>query len=276
MIVELLVAQALAAPCVAPSTALDLLSAIGSSETAFVAMDLERFEASRSSAEALLGCLSEPLYPPDAAAWHRLEATAAFIRADDAATIAAYRSSFALQPDYLLPERVAPPGHPLRAWFDAARVLPPSPSVAFADLDVALYVDGTRATSYPADRPFVLQAMGRTGRIESTVAVAAAGPLPDWATVAAVTGKAPQKPKPAKEPSSGERPVALLIGTGGAALAAGTAYTVAWAQHGRFMNPETPLDELDGHLRATNTATVLSGVFAGAAAGLGAAVVITW
>ena len=288
MILSLLVAHAFAGPCLAPATAIDLVSAIGSAETSFVAMDLEKFETSRSTAETLLGCLGEPLYPPDAAAWHRLEATAAFIKSDDAATIAAYRSSFALQPDYALPERVAPTGHPLRAWFDAARVLPPSPTVDFADLDVALYVDGTRATSHPVDRPFVLQSMGRSGRIEATVAVLAAGPLPDWATGNAIAARPPKPPKevkpppadkPLKEPktpSAGSRPVALLIGTGGAALAAGTAYTLAWAQHGTFMNPETPLDELDGHLRATNSATIVSGVFAGAALGLGAAVVITW
>lgn len=192
----LIVAAAHAAPCAAPTTAIELLAAIGTAETAFIDIDLAKFESAQQGAETALSCLGEPLYPPDAAAWHRMEAMTAFVRHDDAASIAGYRSSFALQPNYTLPDRIAPNGHPLRSWFDAARVLPATSTVALPASGVALYVDGTRAASYPADRPFVLQAMDPAGRIQATAAVAANGALPTWATAAAAVTLPPTDAAP--------------------------------------------------------------------------------
>ena len=110
-----------AARAACPATSGDLAVALGRADDAWVAMDLDGFNRAAEEARETLSCLSLPVTPADAAAFHRMEALAAWVRKDRDATVAAFRAVVEVQPDYAIPETVAPPGNPLHAAFEEAR-----------------------------------------------------------------------------------------------------------------------------------------------------------
>jgi hypothetical protein len=67
--------------------AADLAEAMARAEGAFASLDLEGFRDAHTEARATLQCLEEPLLRVDAAAYHRVEALAAFVDEDDALVI---------------------------------------------------------------------------------------------------------------------------------------------------------------------------------------------
>jgi hypothetical protein len=286
MLTFLAIASALAADCAEPATAAQLVDTITAAEAAFAEMDGAGFERARARGEAQVGCLAEPITPPDAAAWHRVEALAAFMAQDDAAAISAFRSSLAIQPAFAIPTRIAPDGHPLRALYDRARAMPPSATEPMpAPPETLLYVDGARAAERPTERPIVLQAMGPTGGILGSDALGSGEALPDWArgapSVAAVRDTAPDRParepRPPREGGDHRGRTALLAASGGSLVVSGALYGVAWGDHARFMDPSTNTSELDEWRRRTNTTTAASAAMGGVAVGLfGAALVLPW
>lgn len=272
----LFVSAALAAPCASPSTTTDLAEALTAADTAFVSMDLPGFERARDRAEQHLLCLAEPLFPADAAAFHRLQALASFVGEDAAGAEAAFRASTAVQPGFVLPQRLAPDGHPLREAYEAARALPASELSPLVQPDGrVLYVDGSRADQRPSERPYVLQALEGSGAVAHTAWLPPTAPVPDWAT--APTPSAPI-PAPVPRARTARTPrTPLLVVSGVAVAGAGGLYGLAWASRASWADEATPLENLDGLRARTNTATVAAGALAGAGIGLGGvALVVAW
>ncbi|TNE86740.1 MAG: hypothetical protein EP330_20770 [Deltaproteobacteria bacterium] len=142
-------------PC--PSTGKDLSGFYERAMGDFDRMDLDAFRQTRDKARTALGCLSGVVAPKDAAAYHRLEALAAFANSDEVGAYASFRRAHELQPDYDLPSNIAPAGHPLRVQFDRAREASPSPQDPLNMNDADTWVDGRGTGLRPREVPALLQ-----------------------------------------------------------------------------------------------------------------------
>ncbi len=293
----LLLSAALAADCDGPTRTHELANALTSAETAYLDMDEEGFIAIRAQAEHTLECLGEPLTPFDAAAFHRLVAMEAFLAADDGATVAAFRSSLAAQPRYLLPSSLAPPGNPLAELYveasepyEAKRVALPPPT------DMLLFIDGARGTARPTARPVIVQILGPDGGVMWTGFLAPHDPNPSWFALGleeedevdtAIPLDRTEEPNRRSDRANNIRVARrqpqitpgrtkpLALAAGGAALGAGALYAAAYGLRRVYDDPSTPYEDLETLRGFTNGAVVASGGVGIAALGLGIGAVVT-
>lgn len=253
----LLVVSAALAVC--PSNVAGLLAEIGAAEAAYAAMDLPAFAAASTRANADLGCVIEVLAPADAAAWHRMVALDAHTTGDKGRAIAAFRAALAIQPAYVLPSTLAPPGNPLHVLYEAARALGPGKEVPFAATDT-VQVDGRRAATRPTERPALVQVIAADGAVTSTAWYAAGSFLPEPEPLA--TSTLPPTPKPKPGPG-----VPLLVAGGASALVAGGLYAAALAMRSDYdANLDTRSPSESEQLRSTTNATVYTSAGVGVVA----------
>ena len=98
---------------ICPSVSSDVAQAFTEAVSAIDNMDMGAFESARDRGREALGCLSGLIAPRDAAAHHRLEALDAFVRGEQEQATAAFRRANTLDPEFELPDSIAPVGHPL-------------------------------------------------------------------------------------------------------------------------------------------------------------------
>jgi len=262
------IAAALAGTCERPSTSAMLAQTLSKAESAFVEMDLTRFEETHFTASKQLECLEELVNPADAAAFHRLEALAAFVAEDDRATRSSFRASLSIQPEFTLPERIAPPGNPLDALYGEAAAMGPSPTLPLTPPpDLLLYVDGTRSNVHATEQPFILQGVALSGEVGHTAYVPEGNPVPAWAMAAVPEEPPPPLPTPAPV-ARRQAKSALFIASGTTLALSAVLYGYAWGSRGLYDDPSTPLEDLEALRARTNTATVTSLVVGSAGAGL--------
>lgn len=256
--------------CERAATSVELLETLGQADSAFVELDLDGFHAAAGMAAKQLECLEEPLVPADAAAVHRFQALVAFVEQRDEDVRRAYAAAAGLQPDRALSLRVAPDGHPLRGLYDEGAAMEPGRVLRVGT--EGLLVDGTRAEQFVTGKPAVLQLTERSGAVEHTAWVSDTieEALPEWVSIAQ-----PKPDRPPRKKLKLGKPFAIAGGV--SALAAGSLYVTSWATRAKYLNLETPMENLDG-LRKTNHGTLVgAGVASGLAIGLGAAVlVVEW
>ena len=282
MILTTLLALGLAtaqAACPAPVDVHHLSQSISMADGAFNDMDLDAFHAARAQSLAALGCLSEPLTTTQIAALYRMQAFGAFVDRDKAAGVLYLRALLAVAPAYILPEAVAPPGHPLRAWYDEALVRAPGPTAVVAPPQRGwVQVDGRTVEQRPTDRPYVFQVFNADGGVISTHLLAAGEAPPPYATPPAILAARNPHGAPTPPPT---RPVQsvqpavrinrpLLATAGVSALAAGGLYLAASQREAAFFDPSTPEAELASLRKQTNTLAGLS-LGVGGVAGVAAA-----
>ncbi len=286
--------------CEVRSRTYELANALTEAESAYLDMDEDGFVEIIEAAEFALKCLGEPITPFDAAAYHRLNALDAFLGANDGGAIAAFRSSLAAQPRYLLPSTIAPPGNPLASLYDQAAepyeanrvALPPPPNML-------MLMDGARATARPTSRPVIIQLISPDGGIAWSGYLSPLDPNPDWYALgfeeetAISSGDSDfsgsqDRDKTHKDGADSNIRVArqmpqptpgrtrpMLLAAGGAALAAGGLYALAYGLRTNYDDPATPYSDLESLRTATNGSIAASGGLGLAALGLGVAAVIT-
>jgi len=259
-----------------PADTQELSTEVQAAGAAFSAMDLDGFVAARARAAEDLVCLAEPLTPPDAAAYHRMEALAAFLERDSDGVVTAFRAALSVQPAYELPTSMSPPGHPLHTLYQAARDAPTAePLAMLVPPGATVNVDGLQSTTRPADRPAVLQLVAHDGAVLWSGFVKTGAELPEWPEVelppAPTLAPLPvtEMPPPVRRTS-----VPLLVSAGAVALASGGMYVAARTSRARFDDPETPFEDLEGIRRRTNTLETGSQVAGVAAVGMGVAALL--
>lgn len=279
-----------------PARAQDVGAVVLDAERAFAAMDAAGFDHAAERLQVQLGCLSEPLRPPEVALVHRALALAAFRAGDHPGVRAALLAMHETDPALRLPVTLAPVGGPLAHLESEALALPASARIPHG-LALNVEVDGRREDSLPADRPAVVVVLGSEGQVHWSGLVPAGDTRMLWA--ADVHGPA-ASPAPDRSRDVGPGPGAprrvLLGAAGGSAvvavglglgawsaqqqlleaqsLAAGNASAAEWQDSfGRKLSPTQTL-----HLK--DTAAGLrrgAAAAAGAALGLGVVgVVIRW
>lgn len=279
MILPLLSALALAAPCESPATVQQLMVSLGDAEVAFASMDEGGFAAATTHADQLLSCLSETLTPPDAAAWHRVEGLEAFLAGQAQRASLHFGASRALQPAYRLPTSIAPEGHPLRTAFEQAPTAAEYLRVGSGDA-AWLVVDGRRSETAPVHRPSVVQWVGDDGSIQTTRVVAEASELPAPAEVLqpVVQPEPPEAPQLPPAPRSTGMGLKVGLGTVTAASAVGSLVALGVASHNssQFWDATSTPDQIETYRNQANRFTLVSAGLGAAALAGGATLVLTW
>ena len=142
-------ASAQGTPCPEQVSTAMLAQHISAADLAFSSMDENAFRTARWSAQRSLRCMGEAIQTGQAAAYYRMEALGSFLDQNHAQTVGFFKSMLRVAPHYILPEPMAPSGHPLRIDFEVAQgtahVLgDPVPSPA----DGVIRVDGGVATEF--------------------------------------------------------------------------------------------------------------------------------
>ena len=252
--------------CTSSGTSQGFADAALAAEVAFARIDRDALDAASEAAAAALGCISEPIGAPDAAAFHRLRAMVAFVDHDFVAVQAEFHAARRLEPGYVIPPSVAPSGHPLVSLYEASLV------AAEGDLQPVqapgggwILVDGVRGAARPSRISVLVQGFDPDGRLAHSAWLPVAAPLPDWAT--------PPPPVSRKGLHRG-----LLTGTALALTTSAALYGAAFSTHESFWNLDDPVAdaELRGVGERANTLTWASAGAGVVAVGLGTVTVVTW
>ncbi len=241
MLVAWLAAAAHAGGCDAAA----LQDAIEDAEGSFSTMDATGFDDALRRARTSIGCAEGALTPVQCAGFHRVLALDAFLRSDEPTAILDFAAMRATQPGYVLPDEIAPEGHPLRdtfgraAEFDASGTFP-LPPVAEGWTNV----DGQRSAAAPSGRPFVVQWFDDAGTPRITGHVPVGGRVPAWPAPAAKKGLSPLV-------VAGAATAAVGLGAYGAAFGTRASYDRAVAEG----DPARTRS-----LRGTTNALTLSGI----------------
>jgi hypothetical protein len=262
-------ATAAAAPvnCPLPATPADIEGATRAGERAFAELDLPALRRAHAEALALVPCLTSPVPVPLAADFHRLMALWAFTNGDEALVLAEFHAARRLVPGYVVPEEVAPAGHPLQQLYTRSNgasegtlqpTLPPTGG--------AVWVDGLRGAPRPDGISVLVQVEGADGRLLRSFPLAAGDPLPAFGP-------------PPVDPRIATRRRVTLTATSATLLAtAGTLWVAAAAAEDRFWDPSAAIPDRDlAAVRTrTNAFTVAAGTAATLGLGVGLVAGLTW
>lgn len=254
------------AACAGTTTIADFTAASASGEAAFADLDSDALNRALVAGARALTCLTDPVGTKDAAAFHRMIALAAFTRHDLANARAEFHAARRLEPGYVIPESVAPQGHPLTALYEESATADEGELQAVqASAGGWIVVDGVRGSPRPVGVSVILQRFDALGKLESSVYLPAKAPLPSWAT--------PPKAVTRKGTHTG-----FIAGTSAAAVAGGVTYGIALGTKARFMDLEDPVADADlpGLQSRANTLTYASIGVGVVALALGTVTIVTW
>ncbi len=271
------------ATCPRPVSAAALARFISKADVAFAQMDAEAFRAARWEADKSIPCLGQAIQAGQAAAYYRMQALGSFMDQDHARTVGWFKSVFAVAPQYVLPETLAPDGHPMRIDFEVAQGAPrlsgePVPRPALG----VIRVDGKTAAELPQDRPFLWQHTDGDGRVRATTVVQPGMQPPRYATLrgyqAIPRDRRSGPVTRARRNRSHGLSVPLAVLSGCTAIASGVSYAVASSKAQRFWSRATPTSKLASLQNQTNTWVWISVGTGAIAAGTGVAAVVsgTW
>ncbi len=250
---------------------------ISAADLAFSSMDENAFRTARWSAQRSLRCMGEAIQTGQAAAYYRMEALGSFLDQNHAQTVGFFKSMLKVAPHYILPDPMAPAGHPLRIDFEVAQgTVHVAGDPVPAPADGVIRVDGGVAIEFPRDRPYLFQHQTQDGAIPVTAVVGIGVEHPRYATRRGWQSEASGLRR-AKTVDSAKRKggvnfnVPLAVVSGGSALVSGITYMLAAQKAAEFEDPATPKGELGGLRDSANNLVLVSGTFATVAVGTGVA-----
>lgn len=259
IVLALVVGVANAWECPAPVDPGTLQATLDAADDASIALDDAKFRDLVNQAAGIeLPCVSGALPPATVAHHHRVMALHLLTVGDDAGAKVALEAARAADPEYVFPDELLPPGHPLRDHYEQTEVRvttrrvpePRAGSVSF---------DGRNSRNRPKVHPTIAQFFDAQGQATSTTYVGPREPLPPYRAI----------PR--------QRNV-LLLSSASALVISGTMYGLAWAQRGDLFDTALQADATAGTLNAkrdrTNALTVGSGAFLGIAVGTGVGAVL--
>jgi len=221
-----------------PATTDELQEHLDDAIEGYVKLDQHAFGDARDAGREALTCITTPLDPDLAGAYHRMEGLNGLVSQDDRRTLDSFRASVAVDPGWQMSDDVAPPGHPLREAYEAARLAPPSDRVAVSVPRCAsVYVDGVRTTARPRDRPAVLQVVDKDdGAVVWSRYLTPPSEPPSWSSVPSITALDCDTPVSGVDADRGGR--GLFLSSGIAAVAAGSLAAGALLSRARFDDQE--------------------------------------
>lgn len=197
LLFALLANLAFAADCSAPVAPSQLTASVEDAMLSFATMDEEGFATASQAATAAIPCLSAPLSPAEAAAYHRMAGLGAFFDGDVSAAKASLRAAATLQPDFVFSAKIAPEGGKLATLYTEAQAAGASKTTGLPiPSDGTLLFDGAKSNRRPTEVPTLMQfVVGDAARVSALLAPGA--PMP---SLSGVPAPAPA-PAPAPEPA---------------------------------------------------------------------------
>ncbi len=253
--------------CPASSTVASFLEQARLGELAFAEMDTLGLAQAREQALARIPCLSEPITPRVAAAFHRMMAMSAFASGDEDAVLAEFHAARRLEPGYAIPLDVAPAGHPLVVLYERAVTADEGGlDATIPPLGGYVTVDGVLGAPRPTGISSLVQSFQPGDVLERTLFLAPGESTPTFG------------PMPLDELRRVRRRWALGGSSAAAFVAGGVLYGLAWRQHANFWDEDDPLpDENLAGARTRSNTLFLSAVGAGTVGlGFGVATAIAW
>ncbi len=274
MLLTLLASLGWTAECAEPASSTDLTRAIADAEATIARLDIEAFKEATDRLDALLPCLDDPVTRNVAAQVHRFKGIRAFAdrRLDDAEVM--FRAGRALEPTYVFPDDLIPPGNPIRTAYEQVEFgtpaydpLPPPEGGGYIQLD------GRTTTQRPRNWATLYQRFEGDGALVETAYLMPDDPVPAYPVQEGeVVVEIPYEDPVFVD----KKPVALLGAAVGTAVLTGVLYTAAGVNYARFNNPATPDELLDPAANRANAFTIASAVSATATVGLGVGVALRW
>jgi len=279
VVIVSIIAVSANADCAKTFVASELRETAIQGENAFADMNVSALlQHAQRAREQIVVCITEPISPFDAAAFHRLMALDAFTRHNDARVIAEFHAARRLEPGYTLPESVAPIGHRLHEFYaSAANVEDGISESVFAPEGGYAIVGGVRNAPRFSSTPFIIQVYGSKGVWIETRYIQPGEKLPIWGqNILGVTAK----DLGIDIVPTWKKPITWYIAAGVSTLVAGTFYGLALREKSLFNSMSTPDSDLSGHRDRANAfgwtavgtgglAVVLSGIGVGFQFGFG-------
>jgi len=290
----LLVFNTASAECTLRTTTRDLAQGISDVEAAFVSMDINAFNESEARTVDGVTCLEEALTPYDAAGFHRMTALGSFIVRDEESAKAAYVAALTSQPNYNLPESLAPKGKSLDSLYTEARILAEEKADRVAveiPRGAIMTVDGRREQMRPIGRPCLLQLLDMKGAVLWSGYIPKDGMEPDFTGVVvegpveqSQVSSVIQSPKDRKGSmdfrisgtrggsrkvgfSSEDKP--MLIASAASTTTAILLYGIAASVAAKHANEDTLYQKLDSLQTLNHRLIIASGLVGGVGIGLG-------
>lgn len=255
--------SAAAAQCVDGATTAALVVVLEDAEAAYGRLALDAFQAATDEAASMIPCLEAVVPRATAARYHRVQGLRAWLVRDEDRAQKAFLASRVIERAYRFPMELVPEEHPTRQAFMALALDQVVTEPVTVPGGAALVVDGRETVERPVNLPALLQLVDAEGGLRWSVYADPGTELPPWPVDLAVVA-------PLRDPWR----VPLVVGSAGAALVSGTLVGLASISAGRYDDPATPADQLDGLRARTNGLLVGASVAGGVAAG--AAVGVAW
>lgn len=235
-------------------------------EVAFVHVDDEAFGVAARQLREALPC-SAQTYDREAALFlHRAYALMSFVDGDRSQTQRSFRALRRLDPSWIPPEALIPPGHPLAAiWDNSEPVAGAEPVRVELAPDGGWLVDGRVRQAVPIDAGFLLQGLDEDGDVLLTGYYMSPSeiPLADLRAFAAVPSRVSPRRKKARLIGSVASGIVALGGGAMLGLAAQQASTLS----------EVPIDEVPNVEARVKRYSTVGGVMLGVGA---TGAIVTW
>lgn len=233
-------------------------------EAAFASMNLARLQVADAQALSIIPCLVDPLPVEAAADFHRLRALRAFTEDDSSLVLAEFHAARRLVPGYVVPEEVAPEGHPLQQLYDFSAgadegelelVVPPEGG--------RVVVDGVGSALRPSGVSSIVQVYSSRGTLIETRYLAPGAATPAWGL------------RPEEVLAAQQRHQLLVGGTVLFGVASLATYTASRLTRQGFEASTSP-SEIRRLARTTNGLAWTAVGSGGLALGLGTTAVLVW
>jgi hypothetical protein len=253
MIFSLLLAgSALAADCLSTLSVVELDDLLERTEAAYMDLDMEAFAELAAEGPLRLPCLDTRLQPDLAARYHRMEAIRRYLDSDKTEAGQALRAAWELEPDYVFPDALLPPGHALRAQFEGMTQEEPDIERAPEPRAGETLFDGIQTDARPLTQATIFQLVDTNAALLETRYLYPSDRLPTYEV-------------------SPKRRNRMLLAASGLALSAGGLYAGSFVTRARFDDYDAAYttDDLSRYRTRTNLLVSASVAFGAGAAGLG-------
>ena len=260
----LLGSRVAAAGCPTPVTSADLIAALEDAKDAYSNLDVTLFRAAMARVDLGIPCSSDELTEHVVAEIHRAEGLLGFLDRATDRSLTAFAAARSIEPNYKFPETLVPVGNPVLA--DYEQLDPDGGQTMRVGEPVSgrILFDGSQVPARPRNFPTVVQLIDDDGAVTTTAYLWPGEALPPYA---AQEVRVAEAGPPINHRNLGMKTgpdKGLITGAGVSAGVAAALYAGAYVVHGRYDNPNTRIESLDG-LRTVNNSLVLG---AGAVAAL--------
>lgn len=170
------------AACPTPISVNGLSSEMDRAEQAYSQLDLDGFMAATNELRQDLPCVAQPLEPPVAARYHRLEGLRGYVDQDRRGSTQSFAAARSIDATYRFPETLVPAGYPEWEFYEAIDLKLGGEEKIPPRIDGWLRVDGKDSQTRPTDWATIIQAFDDDDQVLGTWYLRPGMPVPSEIT----------------------------------------------------------------------------------------------